>query len=246
MFTQELERALLDGRIDYGVHSMKDLPYEMPQGLKLAGILPRGDCRDALVLPGEAAAFPQGTDGAVVLRALPARPVIGTSSTRRAAQVAALRSDAQIVEIRGNIQTRLARLTAGEYDALLLAAAGLERLALAAPFYPFEVQDIVPAPGQGIIALQSREADPDLHLEGTLPDRDCLYAERAFAREFGGGCTAPVGALARTLHGQLTLYGFASDAQGRFAKDSIAGRETQAEELGRMLAARIRKKLGES
>ena len=249
VFTEELEQALLEEKIDFGVHSMKDLPYDMPSGFTLAGILPRDDCRDVLVVRESISEkLEPATDGTVMLKMLPANPVIGTSSTRRAAQLKSMRGDVQVREIRGNEQTRKEKLDAGEYDALVLAAAGLERLKMERRRYAFDVQDFIPAPGQGIIALQST-ADNDklalFHDKDVLADLDCLRAERAFAGEFGGGCTLPVGASARILHGQITLYGFACNAWGKSAKDSISGKQINAGELGQMLAARIRKKLEE-
>ena len=247
VFTEELERALLDGTIDFGVHSMKDLPQEMPSGLVLAGILPRGDCRDVLIVRDSILKQMElVTDGTVMLRLLPANPVIGTSSARREAQLRGMRSDVQIKGIRGNVQTRLDKLDAGDYDALILAAAGLERLNLGRRCFPFDVQDFVPAPGQGIIALQGAAGAEKLYLvhdKSMLSDLDCLTAERAFAKEFGGGCNVPLGASARNLHGHITLYGFACGERGKAAKDSISGKQANAAELGRMLAARIRKKL---
>jgi hydroxymethylbilane synthase len=195
-FTGELEEALLDGRIDIAVHSLKDLPTRSSPGLRLGAILERADPRDCLL-----SRHPGGLEG------LPFGAHIGTSSVRRASQLAAARVDLVARPIRGNVDTRMRRLAEGEYDAILLAAAGLDRLGV-----PVSEDDrlpldlMLPAPGQGALAIQVR-AD-DVALVAWLdhePTRVAVEAERALLRALGGGCLAPLGALAEIADGQIRL-----------------------------------------
>ena len=198
-FTRELERALLDGRVDVVVHSYKDLPTAPVEGLVIGAVLERGDARDCLI------AASGGTIGD-----LPFGARIGTSSPRRAAQLAAARADLVAVPIRGNVETRLARLEAGEVDALLLAAAGLDRLGIMVADHarlPFDL--VLPAPAQGALAIQVRDVDVSLLNALAMidhpPTRIGVEAERALLRSIGGGCLAPLGALGEVSHGRLRL-----------------------------------------
>lgn len=194
VFAKEIEEALIDGRIDLAVHSMKDMPTWLPDGLTIRCILPREDPRDVLF------ARPP-VDG---LMALPPGAVVGTSSPRRKAQVLALRPDLRVVPIRGNVGTRLRKLEAGEVDATLLALAGLRRLGLgdrATVLLPTE--EMLPAAGQGAIGLETR-ADADAVLDLLAPLNDpvtasCVMAERACLGELDGSCHTPIAALAEPL-----------------------------------------------
>jgi hydroxymethylbilane synthase len=198
LFTLELEEALRKGRVQAAVHSLKDLPTEESPALMIGAILPRADARDVLIQP----------DG-LSLDQLPSGAVVGTSSTRRIAQLLAHRPDLQIEPMRGNIDTRIRKVRAGAYHAIILAAAGVTRLGLQAhisQYLPFEI--VLPAPGQGALAVQCR-ADDQLtskHLRAIdhSETRLCVAAERAFLSALGGGCSLPVAALARmdgvTIH----------------------------------------------
>jgi hydroxymethylbilane synthase len=229
-FTGELERALLEGRIDVAVHSLKDLPTSSDATLALAAILERGDPRDCLL-----SRHPGGLEG------LPFGATIGTSSVRRAAQLAAARVDLVARPIRGNVDTRLRRLEAGEYDALLLAAVGLDRLGVP----PTEddrlsLDLMLPAPGQGALALQVRAEDAMLLAPlDHEPTRVAVEAERALLVAVGGGCLAPLGALGEVRHGQLRLRA-AYEGRGGFARVDVTGPADRSGELVAEVAARIR------
>ena len=230
MFVKELEEALLDGRADIAVHSAKDLPGEMPPGLAVIATPPREDPGDVLV------GSPDGLEGL----AMGAR--VGTTSPRRRAQVLAARPDLDVVEIRGNVDTRLAKLDAGEVDALVLASAGLNRLGIARPDavrLPFGV--CLPAAGQGIVAIEGRDADAEVRAAcATLDDtaaRACLAAERAFLARLGGGCSVPAGALCEVDGDSLRLRAW-WDGSGRTADlagpigDPVALGARAADEVG--------------
>jgi hydroxymethylbilane synthase len=229
-FTGELERALLEGRIDVAVHSLKDLPTASHPALALGAILERADPRDCLV-----SRHPGGLDG------LPFGAGIGTSSVRRAAQLAAARLDLIARLIRGNVDTRLRRLEAGEYDALLLAAAGLDRLGVPvaeADRLPLEV--MLPAPGQGALALQVRAADVSLVASlDHRPSRLAVLAERALLRALGGGCLAPLGALAEVTDGRIRLRA-AYEGRHGFARVDLDAPIDQSAELVAGAATRLR------
>jgi len=229
-FTGELERALLEHRIDVAVHSLKDLPTASNPALRLAAILERGDPRDCLL-----SRHPGGLDG------LPFGARIGTGSVRRAAQLAAARVDLVARPIRGNVDTRLRRLAAGEYEALLLAAAGLDRLGV--PVREDErlsLDVMLPAPGQGALALQVRADDvPLLAPIDHEPTRIAVLAERALLRALGGGCLAPLGAFAEMGDGGLRLRA-AYEGRHGFARVDLSGPADRSSELVAEAAARIR------
>lgn len=198
VFTSELQRALLAGWIDMAVHSTKDLPTLSPEGLAISAFTAREDPRDVLVSRHD-----------VGMDALPPNPIIGTSSQRRAAQVRQLRPDARIVDLRGNIDTRLRKATTDAYDAVILAAAGLVRMGWQDRITEYlPVDRFTPSPGQGVLAIETRAApDPAAEIAASLADDRVMIevaSERAFLRNVGGGCTAPIGAHARleTLHGR--------------------------------------------
>jgi hydroxymethylbilane synthase len=209
VFTKELELALLAGEIDLAVHSLKDLPTEVPEGLCIAAIPAREDPFDVYV----------GREG-VLFDALPPGARVGTSSLRRKAQLLALRSDLEVVELRGNVPTRLRKLDAGGLDAIILAAAGLKRLGLADRITAhFDDAAMLPAPGQGALAIETRSDDPDLLLLlRPLHDRNtaaAVIAERAMLQGLGGGCQTPVGALAHVEDGEIHLAGCVANPDGR-------------------------------
>ena len=231
LFVKELDAALLAGRVDLTVHSSKDLPMETDPRLPLVAFSRRADPRDALVLPA----------GAKELD--PAKP-IGCSSLRRQLQLKALFPQMKTAPVRGNVLTRLEKLDRGEYAALVLAAAGLERLGLAGRVSRyFSVEEMVPAAGQGILAVQARaDFDPACLREFNDPDsRDCLLAERAFVRALDGGCSSPVAAYATVDGEALTLTGLYVDSHGEARRQTISGPREQGERLGAALAQDLRR-----
>ena len=216
-FTRELERALLDRRVDLVVHSFKDLPTAPAVGLVIGAVLERADARDCLL-----AADGGGLDD------LPFGGRIGTSSPRRAAQLADARCDLIAMPIRGNVESRLRRLEAGEFDGLLLAVAGLDRLGIPVPAsarLPYEV--MLPAPAQGALALQVRADDNALREAlaaiDHAPTRIAVEAERALLRHIGGGCLAPLGTLGEVDGSTLRLRAAFEDGSGAFARVEAVG-----------------------
>ena len=233
-FTRELEWALLEGLVDLVVHSYKDLPTAPVEGLVIGAVLERGDARDCLLT----------LDGGT-LDDLPFGARIGTSSPRRAAQLAAARSDLIATPIRGNVETRLRRMQAGELDALILAAAGLDRLGVEVPDHarlPFDL--MLPAPAQGALALQVRSDDGDLRaVLATVdhaPTRVAVDAERALLRRIGGGCLAPLGALGEVTAGTLRLRAAYEDRTGTYRRAEASGPANDADAVVAVVAQRIR------
>jgi hydroxymethylbilane synthase len=234
LFVKELELAIAEGRADIAVHSMKDVPSEMPPGMMIAAALPRAEPRDAFV-----------SRKYQRLAALPARARIGTSSPRRQAQLRQLRSDLAVELLRGNVDTRLARLDEGAMDGILLACAGLERLGLADRITQvLDAESFVPAVGQGVIGIECAAADAEgraavaaLHDPATALR---LAAERAFAERLHGSCHSPIAAHA-TLEGEaLRLSAFIGSPDGREAyRDRIEGPSAGAVGLGLALAERM-------
>jgi len=227
LFVKEIEDALLAGEIDLAVHSSKDMPVELPRGLAIGAALPREDARDAVVLPADSARVPasassesaeasarDASDTSATFDELAARlgssPRIGTSSVRRIAQLARLFPGAQFLPIRGNLDTRLRKLDEGGYDALVLASAGLVRLGHRARISAaLPIPTCVPAPGQGIIAIEARAVDGRMMSRLAAIDdqtsRAALDAERTVVTRLGGGCQMPIGAYAEVSGGALTL-----------------------------------------
>jgi hydroxymethylbilane synthase len=208
LFVREIEEALLEGRADFAVHSMKDMPGRLPQGLVLACVPEREDPRDVLVAPRH------GT-----LDALPRGARVGTSSLRRAAAIAARRPDVEIGPIRGNVDTRLRKLDAGEFDAIVLARAGLVRLGLdarATEVLPVDVS--LPAPGQGALGIECRADDADVRaMLSRVHDGAvglCVAAERGVLEAVGGDCKTPLGAFAERVDGSLRLRAFVARPDG--------------------------------
>ncbi len=228
LFTKEIEEALLADRIDVAVHSLKDLPTESVAGLAIAAIPEREDARDVLL--------------GCSLKILPRGARVGTSSQRRSAQLLALRPDARIEPIRGNVDTRLRKLKEGRYDAIVLAAAGLKRLGLEGEIAEFlSPEQMCPAPGQGALAIQTRERGIARDVCAKLnhyPTERAVACERALLAALGGGCQLPVGAYAETAADQLRLTAAVASPDGsRLIRDHSMGPVSQAEQLGNKLAA---------
>jgi hydroxymethylbilane synthase len=241
LFVKEIEDALLSGDVDLAVHSSKDLPAILPAGLTIGAVLPREDARDAVVLSAGGAGVRRRTDGTAAtmsFEALVSRlggsPRIGTSSVRRTAQLSRLFPGARFLPIRGNLDTRLRKLDAGDYDALVLAAAGLIRLEHRARISAaLPVPACVPAPGQGIIAIEVRDGDtgvaPHVAAISDARSRAALDAERAVVIRLGGGCQMPIGAHAVVGDGGLTMMAIVLSLDG--------GRALRAESRGPMTDA---------
>ena len=236
VFTKELEESLLKAQIDLAVHSLKDLPSILPDDLAIAAIGEREDPRDALILPVNSRLAINS------LKALPDQAVVGTSSQRRVAQLKAIRRDVTIKDVRGNVDTRLRKLDEGQYDALILAAAGLTRLGLKNRISCYiSTDEILPAVGQGALGIETRAQDQfTRELVGQLTHRPtelaCL-AERSLLRNLGGGCQLPIAAHATIDGPHLVLEGLVAMPDGsRILREQISGNPARAEELGRDLA----------
>ena len=234
LFIRELEVALEEQRADIAVHSMKDLPGDLPEGLTIAAVLERADARDALLAAS-----------AVRLDDLPRGARVGTSSLRRQAQLLAARPDLAIEGLRGNVDTRLRRLDAGDMDAIVLACAGLIRLGLESRITArLDPKMFLPAVAQGVIGIECRGADSrTLGLVTVLNHRDtriAMDAERAFAHRLGGSCQSPIAAHARLEGQSLLLDGLVAEPDGsRLLRDSASGSIGDPAALGRLLADRI-------
>ena len=234
LFIRELEVALEERRADIAVHSMKDLPAELPEGLTIAAVLERADPRDALL-----------SASAARLDDLPRGARVGTSSLRRQAQLMAARPDLRIEPLRGNVDTRLRRLDAGEMDAIVLACAGLIRLGLESRITArLDPMISLPAVAQGVIGIECRGADArTLELVGMLNHRDtriAMDAERAFAHRLGGSCQSPIAAHARIGGRRLILDGLVAEPDGqRLLRDTLPGSVDDPAALGRRLAERL-------
>ncbi len=239
LFTREIEEALLDGSIDIAVHSMKDMPVEQPAGLALDTYLPREDVRDAFVSlsPGGLADLPHGA-------------TVGTSSLRRKAQLMARRPDLSIVEFRGNVQTRLRKLSEGVAGATFLAMAGLNRLNMTdVPRVPIATDDMLPAVAQGAIGIERRQGDTRAaHMLAAIHDGPTglrLAAERAFLAELDGSCQTPIGGLAELDGDSLRLRGEILKTDGTAViADDITGPAASGPDLGRTLARRLLDRAG--
>ncbi|OKP36531.1 hydroxymethylbilane synthase [Aeromonas veronii bv. veronii] len=234
LFVKELETAMLEGRADIAVHSMKDVPVEFPEGLGLHTICEREDPRDAFV-----------SNRFKAIAELPQGAVVGTSSLRRQCQLRAARPDLVIRDLRGNVNTRLAKLDAGEYDAIILAAAGLKRLEMAHRITAFiEPEQSLPANGQGAVGIECRLDDVELHallapLEHT-ETRARVLTERAMNRALQGGCQVPIGAYALVEGEQIWLRGLVGSPDGtQVIRDEIRGPLADGEALGEQLAQRL-------
>jgi hydroxymethylbilane synthase len=238
LFVKELEDALLQGAVDVAVHSAKDMSVTLPDGLAIAAVLPREDPRDALVLPRDA---PPAADLAALVAWIRARPAsrIATSSIRRAAQLRALFPDAQFPPVRGNVDTRLRKLDQGEFDAMVLAVAGLKRLGFAARItLALDAAACVPAPCQGIVAIETRRDVPAVFAAVDDAAAGASFrAERALVAALGGGCQLPLGALATHRGGALDLDAIVVSPDGiRRVRYAMTGDPARPEELGARLA----------
>jgi hydroxymethylbilane synthase len=239
VFTKELEEALLDGRIDLAVHSLKDLPTILPDGLALSAITEREDPRDALILrTGLQIESPTIVD-------LPEKAIVGTSSQRRMAQLRTLRHDVLIKDLRGNVDTRLRKLDEGQYDAIILASAGLRRLGWAERISSaLSINEMLPAVGQGALGLETRENDSEtieiiqpLNHEQT---NIACKAERAFLRGLGGGCQLPIAGHAVVNNETVFLRGLLSDETfTEIKRGEIEGNINEAEQIGETLANQL-------
>ncbi|MBX6376432.1 MAG: hydroxymethylbilane synthase [Acetobacteraceae bacterium] len=245
LFAKEIHEALLDGRIDFAVHSLKDLETELPPGIVLACTLKREDARDALILGPGCGAVPDPADP---WGAIPAGAVVGTASVRRQAQILHARPDLKVAVIRGNVQTRLAKVREeGTYAATLLALAGLRRLGLESEAaLVLDADAMVPAAGQGIVGITVRADDTELHeLLAAIEDpeaRAVSTAERALLGALDGSCRTPIGGHARLLpDGRLHLTGLVARPDGSFLlKRSLTGAVADAERIGRTLGESLR------
>jgi hydroxymethylbilane synthase len=231
-FVKEIEAALLAGEVDLAVHSAKDVPAEMPEGLSIVGVPERADPMDALCGAGSLDALPEGA-------------VVGTSSVRRRAQLLALRSDLSVRELRGNVDTRLRRLAEGDFDAIVLARAGLDRLGRGGE--GSRLAELVPAPGQGCLVLEARSDDETAReAAAALTDEDALAAltaERAVVSTLEATCNTPIGAWARSVEngdGALCLTAFVGLPDGsHWIRDDFAGDATDPAGLGSEVASRL-------
>lgn len=232
LFVKELDQALLEGRVDITVHSLKDMPMELSPELPLAAFSRRADPRDALILP---------TGETSLLLEKP----IGCSSARRILQLGSLLPGTSTKSVRGNVITRLAKLDAGEFSALVLARAGLLRLELESRISRvFSVEEMIPAAGQGVLAVQTR-ADGDMSFLDCVDDRDsriAATAERAFVRALGGGCSSPIAAYAVIAGDEIKLSGLYCGEDGKYRTGVIAGDAARARQLGEALAAELGEK----
>ena len=231
LFVKELEQAMAEGRADLAVHSMKDVPMVLPEGFELAVITEREDPRDALV-----------SNHYKSLTELPEGAVVGTSSLRRQAQIRARFPHLKIEMLRGNVNTRLRKLDEGQYDAIVLAAAGLKRLELGHRIGGLlAVEESLPAVGQGALGIEIRSGRADLMtLLAPLADANtaaCVRAERELGRVLQGGCQAPIGGYAELRDGRVHLRGFVSDLDGvRFYRAEATGDASDPETIGRQVA----------
>ena len=238
-FTKELEVALLDRRVDVAVHSLKDLPTVTPEGLSITATPEREDPRDALVLRADS------TAQANSLKGLAEGSVVGTSSLRRIAQLKHLRPDVRIKDLRGNVDTRLRKLDAGEYDALILASAGLRRLGFGERISAAVGQaEMLSAVGQGSLGIETRSDDAETNaLVARLDDprtRAAVVAERALLRSLGGGCQVPIAAHATVEGGRLRIDGLVAALDGsRVLRESLEGDAGEAQRVGEQLAAKL-------
>jgi hydroxymethylbilane synthase len=233
LFTKEIEEALLDGTVDLAVHSLKDLPTELPEGLTIAAVPLRADARDAIV--------------GRKLQELPAGSIVGTSSLRRIAQLKPIRPDLKFESIRGNLDTRLRKLDEGQYQAIVLAAAGLTRLGWSdriADVFPPSV--MCPAPGQGALGIETRHTGAGYDACAPLDHpwtRFAVTAEREMLAELGGGCQIPIGAFGAIEHNTLKLVGLVAAVDGsEVVRGTAEGDATRAHEIGRELGRALLQK----
>ena len=234
-FVREIERALLDGEVDVGVHSAKDVPTDLPEGLEIAGVPAREDPRDAFV--GRVTSLGEVPEGSR----------IGTSSLRRRAQILARRPDLEVVDVRGNVDTRLSRYDDGDFDGLVLAAAGLHRLGRAEEMaFPIDFDELIPSPGQGALALEALHSnDRGAAAAESITDRDAfarLICERALVAALDASCNTPLGAVAEIKKGgRMKLQAFCGLPDGsEWLRDELEMDDAHPEAVGRELAERMK------
>jgi hydroxymethylbilane synthase len=232
-FVRGIDRALLAEEVDLGVHSAKDLPSDRTEAIRLVGVVGREDPADAYV--GSASSMGELAPGSR----------IGTASLRRRSQLLALRGDLEVAELHGNVDTRLRKLAEGEYDGIVLAAAGLHRLGRGAEIsFRFGLEELTPAGGQGSLALEARRSDPEVAAEAArISDHDALVeltAERAAVAKLEATCHTPVGVCARLGQGELEIFGYVGDSDGSdWVRDLLSGDPEQPAALGEALAERM-------
>ncbi|MGC9110148.1 MAG: hydroxymethylbilane synthase [Caldimicrobium sp.] len=237
LFVKEIEEALLRGEIDFAVHSMKDVPSQVPNGLEVS------------IIPERESPFDVWISNFESLERLPDFSKVGTSSLRRFSQIKRLRKDLVIEPLRGNVDTRLRKWREGKYEGIVLAEAGLKRLGIEIKYRRFSLEEMIPAVGQGALGIELREEDEEvkgvlkvIHSEKTAL---AVRAERAFLKTMEGGCQVPLGAYAFFQNGDLVITGFISDLEGeRFYKHSVKGPPLEAEKLGVNLAQELLKRGG--
>ncbi len=230
LFTKEIEEAILNNSADLAVHSLKDLPTKLPEGLNIASVLKRELPHDVLIANKN------------TFSSLKAGSRIGTSSLRRIAQLKSIRQDLEYIDIRGNLDTRIKKLENGEYDGIVLAFAGVKRLDLESKIsYHFSPEELLPAVGQGALAIEIK--DDNFFVQNIIKDLNCEKAyvgsicERAFLRKLQGGCQVPVGAYTKFENETITLYGVIADLDGKkIIKDKLSGDKNSAESIGIKLA----------
>jgi hydroxymethylbilane synthase len=234
LFVKELEEALLDGRADIAVHSIKDMPMELPEGLCIPVICEREEPRDAFV-----------SNHYSSVMTLPRSAVVGTASLRRQTQLRALRSDLELVDLRGNMNTRLKRLDDGDFAAIILAGAGLKRLGMPERIRAyFSVEESLPAAGQGALGIECRE-DAELVKQLIAPlnhliTAQAVTAERAVCRRLQGGCQVPLAAYAEVHHGQLLLRALVSNYAGtRILRAKLTGAAENADDIGKRVGEEL-------
>ncbi|MDP3790923.1 MAG: hydroxymethylbilane synthase [Candidatus Omnitrophota bacterium] len=237
-FTKEIEEALLRREIDLAVHSMKDLPTELSPHLKIAAVTKREDPRDVLV----------SREG-FTLKTLPQGSRVGTSSLRRSAQLLYIRKDLKIMDLRGNLDTRINKLDRGIYDAIILAYAGIKRLGLTVKLSAISTQEMLPQAGQGALAIEAHEDNHEvINMAKALDDADyhlAIDAERAVLSGLGGGCQVPIGVYAAVEGDILHVTAGVFSLDGKMAvRDEISGKKINAQALGRQLAERVLEKNG--
>ncbi|OGP06564.1 MAG: hydroxymethylbilane synthase [Deltaproteobacteria bacterium GWA2_42_85] len=242
LFVKEIEEALLDKRIDLAVHSMKDVPTDFPKGLHLAAITEREDPRDAFITQG------QGAKGkGQRFKDLPQGATIGTSSLRRSSQILNIRPDLKISQLRGNLNTRLKKLDEGQFDAIILAAAGVKRLGWADRITEYLPPDVsLPAIGQGALGIETRIDDQEINKLVLFFDHPAtsiaVRAERALLKRLEGGCQVPIAAHGEVKGNNLNLIGLVASTDGKkVIKDSVSGTTDKAEALGIELAEKLLK-----
>ncbi len=234
LFVKEIEEALLAGEIDLAVHSMKDVPTVLPDGLHLGAITRREDSRDVLI-----------SQNGMNFSDLPKGAKVGTSSLRRQAQLMHARSDLKIAQLRGNVDTRIRRLREGHFDAIVLAAAGVKRLGFAADVAEYlSIEISLPAIGQGALGIECRIRDGQLNELISFfnhPDSStCILGERALLRRLEGGCQVPIACHGQIQDGSIHLTGLVASVDGgRIVKDGLKGDPARAEQLGTMLAEKL-------